>query len=251
MIKTPEYVKRFNSAKVRFLKGTLNSFFKQEFPKLIGPILRNKLIDELIKLVENTLPLKDHLKPGQIVWNVVSVSTRADSPNPRFVPVTLTIIDEEDIEKLTKGVPMSQIMEQAIGRIVQEAYAQGGLLSMRDIGLITWRHGSTISNYRKKYEKEHDVTLPHTGSLQDMGSCISHKSMIIKKIEVDKKDPYTVAKETNHSMLAVDRYIKDFNRVRMCHQDGKDVNFISLATGLNKYVVDEYIKILNHCQNNA
>jgi hypothetical protein len=81
-----------------------------------------------------------------------------------------------------------------------------------------------------------------------MKSGIAHKSMIIRKIELDKKDPYTVAKETNHSMLAVDRYI---NRVRICHQDGKDVNFISLATGLNKYVVDEYIEILNLCQDNA
>ncbi len=251
MIKSPDYVKRFNSAKVRFLKGSLNSFFKQEFPKLIGPILRTKLIDELIKLIEKILPLKDHLKPGQILWSVVSTSTRADSLNPRFVPVVLTIINEEDIEKLTKGVPISQIMEQAIARIIQEAYSQGGLLSMRDIGLLTWRYGAAISTYRKKYEKEHDITLPHTGSLQDMGSCISHKSMIIRKIEVDKKDPYAVAKETNHSMLSVDRYIKDFSRVRICHQDGKDVNFISLATGLNKYVIDEYITILNLCQNNA
>jgi hypothetical protein len=251
MIKSPDYVKRFNSAKARFLKGTLNSLFKQEFPKLIGPILRTKLIDELIKVIEKILPLKDHLKPGQIVWNVVSTSTRADSLNPKFVPVVLTIINEEDIEKLATGVPMSHIMEQAIARIIQEAYAQGGLLSMRDIGLLTWRYSGSISPYRKKYEKEHDVTLPHTGSLQDMGSCISHKSMIIRKIEVDKKDPYTVAKETNHSMLAVDRYIKDFNRVRLCHQDGKDITFISLATGLNKNVVAEYIKILNLCQNNA
>ena len=251
MIKSPDYVKRFNSAKVRFLKGSLNSFFKQEFPKLIGPILRTKLIDELIKLIEKILPLKDHLKPGQILWSVVSTSTRADSLNPRFVPVVLTIINEEDIEKLTKGVLMSQIMEQAIARIIQEAYSQGGLLSMRDIGLLAWRYGTAISTYRKKYEKEHDITLPHTGSLQDMGSCISHKSMIIRKIEVDKKDPYAVAKETNHSMLSVDRYIKDFSRVRICHQDGKDVNFISLVTGLNKYVIDEYIKILEICQNNA
>jgi hypothetical protein len=251
MIKSPDYVKRFNSTKVRFLKGSLNSFFKQEFPKLIGPILRTKLIDELIKLIEKILPLKDHLKPGQILWSVVSTSTRADSLNPRFVPVVLTIINEEDIEKLTKGVLMSQIMEQAIARIIQEAYSQGGLLSMRDIGLLTWRYSGSISPYRKKYEKQHDITLPHTGSLQDMGSCISHKSMIIRKIEVDKKDPYAVAKETNHSMLSVDRYIKDFNRVRICHQDGKDVDFISLATGLNKYVIDEYITILNLCQNNA
>ncbi len=251
MIKCPDCVKRFNSAKVRFLKGTLESFFKQEFPKLIGPILRGKLIDELIKLLNKVLPLKDHVKPGQIVWNVISVSTRASSPNPRFVPVTLTIIDEEDIDKLAKGVPMSEIMKQAVARITQEAYRQGGLLSMRDIGLLTWRDGSSVSKYRKDYEKEQNVTLPHTGSLHDMGSCISHKSMIVKKIAIDKKDPYSVARETNHSMLAVDRYIKDFNRVRICHEDGKDNDFISLATGLNRNVVNEYVKIVEDCQNNA
>lgn len=251
MIKCPDCVKRFNSAKVRFLKGTLESFFKQEFPKLIGPILRGKLIDELIKLLNKVLPLKDHVKPGQIVWNVISVSTRASSPNPRFVPVALTIIDEEDIDKLAKGVPMSEIMKQAVARITQEAYRQGGLLSMRDIGLLTWRDGSSVSKYRKNYEKEQNVTLPHTGSLHDMGSCISHKSMIVKKIAIDKKDPYSVARETNHSMLAVDRYIKDFNRVRICHEDGKDNDFISLATGLNRNVVNEYVKIVEDCQNNA
>ena len=83
-----------------------------------------------------------------------------------------------------------------------------------------------------------------------MGSCISHKAMIVKKIEVDKKDPYTVAKETNHSMLAVDRYIRDFSRVRLCYQDGKDKEFISLATGLNKFIVNEYIQLLDNKENN-
>ena len=250
MIKSPDCVKRFHSARVRFLKGALNSFFKREFPKLIGPILRNKLIDELIKILEKTLPLKDHLKPGQVVWNAVSISTRADSVNPKFVPVTLTMIDEQDIGKLTQGIRMSEIIKQAIARITKEAYAQGALLSMRDIGLLTWRYGGAISQYRKTYEKEHNVSLPHPGSLQDMGSCISHKAMIIKKIEVDKKDPYTVAKETNHSMLAVDRYIRDFSRVRLCYQDGKDKEFISLATGLNKFIVNEYIQLLDNKQNN-
>lgn len=246
MIKPPDCVKRFHSAKVRFLKGALNSFFKREFPKLIGPILRTKLTDELIKILESTLPLKDHLKPGQIIWNAVSVSTRADSANPKFVPVTLTLIDEQDVDKLAQGVRMSEIMKQAIARITREAYSQGALLSMRDIGLITWRHGGAISQHRKAYEKEYDVCLPHPGSLQDMGSCVSHKTMILKKIEVDKKDPYAVAKETNHSMLAVDRYIKDFNRVRLCYRDGKDKEFISLVTGLNKYVVREYIQLIEN-----
>jgi len=239
MIKPPDHVKRFHAAKARFLQGALNNFFKREFPKLLGPILRNKLVEELVKLLQDLLPLKEHVKPGQIVWNAVSIKTRADSPNVRLIPVTLTMIDQQDIKQLTSGVQMSEIMKQAIARITMEAYNQGALLSMRDIGLLTWRSGSAISQYRKLYEKEQSVTLPHTGSLQDMGSCVSHKSIIIKKVAVDKKDPLTVAQETNHSIWAVDRYIKDFNRVRLCHQDGKDREFISLATGLNKIVVNE------------
>ena len=246
MIKSPDCRKKFNSAKVRFLEGALNNFFKSELPKVLGPILRGKLIEELLKLLNDLLPLKEHVKPGQIVWNAVSINTRADWDNVRFVPVTLTMIDEKDIEQLASGVSMSQIAKQSIARITKEAYEQGALLSMRDIGLLTWRYSAAVSAYRKQYEKEHDVTLPHPGSLQDMGSCVSHKSMIIKKIEVDKKDPLIVAQETNHSAWAVDRYLKDFNRVRLCHQDGKDVAFISLATGLNKLVVKEYLKIIEH-----
>jgi len=49
----------------------------------------------------------------------------------------------------------------------------------------------------------------------------------------------------------VDRYLKDFNRVRMCHQDGKDPKFISLATGLNKLVVNEYLKIIEYSVNSS
>jgi hypothetical protein len=244
MIKAPDCHKRFHSAKTRFLESALNNFFKCEFPKLLGPILRRKLVEELIKLLENLLPLKDHVKPGQMVWSAVSVKTRADSRNVRFLPVTLTMINEQDTQQLADGVPMTQIMGQAIARITREAHSQGALLSMRDIGLLTWRLGTNVSRFRKGYEKEHNVSLPHTGSLQDMGSCVSHKSLILKKITVEKKDPLAVARETNHSIGAVDRYLKDFNRVRVCYQDGKDIDFISLATGLNKFVVKEYIEII-------
>ena len=246
MIKTPECVKRFNSAKARFLKGALENFFQRELPKLIGPILREKLVDEIIALLEQMLPLKDHLKPGQMVWNAVDIRTRADSNNPKFVPVILTIIDEQDIEKLANGTPMSKIRDHAIARVQNETHKQGALLSMRDIGLFSWRYGGAISNYRKKYEKEHDITLPNTGSLQDMGSCISHKAAIIRKIIVEKKDPLTVARETNHTMHAVDRYLKDFYRVQYCYNDNKNEDFTAKATGLNKFVIKQYFEILKN-----
>ncbi len=249
MIKTPEKVKRFNSAKVRFLKGALNNFFHREFPKLIGPILRDKLVDELVNIFEKTLPHRDYLRPGQLIWNAVDIRTRADSRNPKFVPVILTIISEEDIEKLVSGAMMSEIRNNAIARIQNEAHSQGGLLSMRDIGLFSWRDSGTISQYRKKYEKEHNTILPNTGTLHDMGSCISHKTIIIKKIILENKDPLTVAKETNHSMQAVDRYLKDFHRVQYCYNDNKNLDFTVKATGISKFVVEQYFDILKCFQN--
>ena len=200
----------------------------------------------MIKIIETNSPSKDHLKPGQMLWNAVDISTRADSKNPKFIPVILTIINQEDIEKLSNGQTVSKIRNHAIDRILVEAYKQGALLSMRDIGLFSWRYPGAISKFRKQYEKEHNVTLPHTGSIQDMGSCISHKKIIIQKIIVEKKDPLVVSKETKHSMQAVDRYLKDFHRVEHCYNNGKDIHFTTTATGLNKFVVKQYWEILQN-----
>jgi hypothetical protein len=237
-------MKKYSSAKLRFLQGTLEKFFQRELPKLMGPLLQQKLVEELILLLDQTLPAKDYLKPGQMVWNAVAISTRADADNPKFVPVILTIINEEDIEKLSNGVKMKQVRKDAIARITKEAYAQGGLLSTRDISLFSWRSDCVITRYRQEYEKEHNLTLPHTGSLQDMGSCISHKNIIIKKIIIDKKDPYTVAKETMHSMYAVDRYLKDYRRVEYCYKNGNNIQFTINVTGMSKSLVRQYWSIL-------
>jgi len=251
MKQSPDHIRRFTAVKGRFLKGVLDSFFKNEFSRLIGPLLRSKLVEELIKLLEKTLPLRDHVRPGQVVWNVVSIRTRADAYNPVFIPVVLTMVHEEDIEQLTKGLHPSIVAQSVIARMMHEAYAQGGLLSTRDIGLLTWRNASGLSQIRKRYEHAQGVILPHPGSLQDMGSCISHKSAIVKKVVIEKKDPLTASRETAHSILAADHYLKDFHRVRTCYADGKNADFISFTTGINKHVVQEYIKLANECEKNA
>ncbi len=70
---------------------------------------------------------------------------------------------------------MSKIRDHAIARILKETFKQGALLSMRDIGLFSWRQNSALCQYRINYEKKHNTTLPTIGSIQDFGTCISHK----------------------------------------------------------------------------
>lgn len=66
-----------------------------------------------------------------------------------------------------------------------------------------------------------------------------------------KKRPLVVSRETKHTMYAVDRYLKDFYRVKYCFDDNKDIDFTSRATGLSKFLIKQYFDILKDYKNNS
>jgi hypothetical protein len=249
MIGQPQPQKHFGSAKKRFLQSSIESFLDQEFPRTFGPVIRQKMAEKIVDLVDQQLPPKDYLRPGQCVWNAVSIATRPDSPKCRLIPVILTLVDASDAEQLARGTPMSVIAQQSIARICQEAFEQGALLSMRDAGLLVWRKNDAISVIRKKWEADHKTTLPHVGTIQDFGTCISHKAAIIRKVVYEAKDPRRAADETKHSQRAVDRYLKDFHRVKICYDHMPDIEFITRTTGLSRHLVNQYVSIIKENEN--
>jgi hypothetical protein len=137
------------------------------------------------------------------------------------------------------------IAQQSTARICREAFEQGALLSMRDIGLLVWRSISVISATREKWESDHQTTLPHVGTIQDFGTCISHKTAIIRKVVYEGKDPRRAADETKHSQRAVDRYLKDFHRVKTCYEHIPDIEFVTRTTGLSRHLINQYVDIIN------
>jgi hypothetical protein len=245
MIRKPPAYHKNHSAHRRFFKPAIEEFFKREFPRFFGPNIVSRIADELITIFElNNLDIKT-LKPGQILWRAVHKDTRADSINCKFVPVILTIVAPEDIDILEKTGMKREHRQIVIARIMREAYNQGALLSSRDISLMLVTDDSYISQERIAFEKEHNVSLPHTGNLQDMGSCITHKYQIIYKYVIEKKDPIIISKETNHSLKAVDHYLKDYNRVKLLFMENKDPEFIKMATSLPIHVIQQYFNIIN------
>jgi hypothetical protein len=69
--------------------------------------------------------------------------------------------------------------------------------------------------------------------------------MIVHKYVAEKKATNIIALETNHSQRAVDRYVKDFNRVKILIEDSKNLEFIHLATQIAKPVIKQYQAIFN------
>jgi hypothetical protein len=246
MIKKPDCFRRYSSAKARFLKPAIINFFKTELSIYFGPLIRDKITDALMQIFDSYSPEVKRLKPGQLLWTALDKNTRGDSSSPKYVPVILSLVTQEDILQLENGVPPSVITRNSIARIIKQAYQQGGILSTRDAALITLRDPSNVSKIRLCYEKEHNAVLPHTGVLHDMGSSISHKTTILNKIIIQKKDPATVAREYNHSQRAVDHYLKDYNRVKTVFEQNQDIHYINQVTGISQHVIKQYILIIQN-----
>jgi Protein of unknown function (DUF1670) len=246
MIRTPDRKRKYQSAHDRLLKPGIINFFTREFPGFFGPVVRENIAEALINLFESLCPNADRLKPGQIIWNALDVKTRADSPNRRYKPVILTVVSDEEISMFENGKSTSDIRKNVIARIIKEAYHQGGILSMRDLSLMLVLDASYISHLRIEFEQDNQTVLPHTGVIHDMGSTISHKRQIVFKYVVEKKDPKIVALETNHSQLAVDKYLKDYQRVKTLTDEQKNLDYIHMVTNIAKPVIKQYQQIIEN-----
>jgi hypothetical protein len=246
MIEKKYCEKTYASAKNRFLKEILVSFFKREFPQLFGPVIRNKIADELLSLFEKFSPETQYLKPGQVFWVAIDKETRPDSPVRKFKPVVLSLVTEEDIRQLESGIRKSVITKQAVARMIRETYQQGAVLSNRDLSLLALKTPAQLSRLRRDYEKEHDVVLPHSGVIFDMGTTLTHKDAIVRKVVIEKKDPSVAAREINHSQKSADRYLNDYSRVATVYEYNKDPLYIHHVTGIANHVVKQYIEIIKN-----
>jgi hypothetical protein len=246
MIPKPASVKHYSSAHDRFLKPAIVNFFEREFCGMFGPVVRENIADALMDLFNSLCPESSRLKPGQIVWNALDKRTRADSETRRYKPVILSLVTDDEVSMFEKGSSITQIRQNVMARMIREAYQQGAVLSTRDLSLLLVSHAAYLSQLRIEYEKEHKTILPHTGVIHDMGTTLTHKRIIIYKYVVEKKDPSVVARETNHSQSAVDKYLKDFNRVKTLVNDNKDINFIHHTTNIAKPVIKQYLQIINN-----
>ena len=212
---------------------------------MFGPVVRENIADALIDLFNSLCPESTRLKPGQIVWNALDKGTRADSEKRRYKPVILSLVTDAEVLMFEKGTSVSTTRKNVMARMIREAYQQGAVLSTRDLSLLLVSSASYLSKLRIEYENDQKTILPHTGVIHDMGTTLTHKRIIIYKHVVEKKDPSIVARETNHSQPAVDKYLKDFNRVKTLANDDKDLNFIHHTTNISKPVIKQYLQIIN------
>lgn len=247
MIDANHYKKRYSSAKRRFLEPIIAQFFSKELSSA-GPEMSRMLANRIVTLMEAICPDREQLKPGQLLWMALDKTTRAGSKNETLKPVVLTLINEAEAAELSDGASVIDVRKEALARMCREAFDQNAVLSMRDLAMIFHISASSISTSRKEVEAKLDIVLPHTGVLHDMGTCITHKIAIIRKVVCEKMDPADVARATCHTQKSVDTYLKAFYRVQTLCDYNQEPDFISQVTGMTTRLVKEYIEIIRNIE---
>lgn len=116
---------KYETANERFIEPALMNLLKLEFPSLGGEKVRDLFVKELMNILERFYYSKEKIKFGQMRWLALSKDTKPTVDNPIFVPVTLTVVSEMDIDKYCNGVNREEIVQDIIARLLTEAYEQG------------------------------------------------------------------------------------------------------------------------------
>jgi hypothetical protein len=166
----------------------------------------------------------------------------------------LPLITDDDIAELAQGRPPGQhahtwVHQRDIRRVVRLVKAglnnPGGrlLLSLGDISLLINRSITTVKQCILDHFEQTGELLLTKGYVLDQGSRPTHKGIILRLYEKGIAPP-DIARITSHSLEAVDRYIKDYERVKVLLSKGLTVDEISHAIGRGRRTVLQYHKIM-------
>jgi transposase len=213
------------------------------------------LVEDTLALMDEHYPTLDRVGSGDLVWTCTADEGKKAEPGKRTeeyktVTVKLPFVTLADLHDRTeKKVAKSKTRETArqrdkwrLARMVKAAEEQGGLLTIAELSVILNRSYEVTRRYVREWEEETGELLPLKGYRMDQGSRPTHKREIVRLYEQGVEPP-DVARETRHSLKSVERYLQDYERVKLLLKRGVGSREISSIIGRGERVVLEYVEL--------
>ena len=228
------------------LENQVIDLVKRDYSMVAGEKVRNMFAKDIVKLVQDIYREPSMMEVGQTLWMGVAENDRPsygkNAYNIRFKPVLLSSISKEDISMMSNGYSFREVREQRIVRLFNEAKNQGALLTNADVGILLGVSAGTVSKQAREYMERENKVLPTRGIVHDIGRAITHKRIIIRDYLRGYLPP-EIAKRTDHSEAAVERYIKAFKKVKML-SNKMDLKNIAKTLDMSEFLVNEYLELI-------
>ncbi len=247
---------RYESINKRNFRSALIHMLETEYKMLGSRKILEMLADDIEDLHRECYPSVDRVGFGEIVFRTTKDDGQRQSYGKKVedygsVTVILPLITKEDIERriyYKKGDRNSNYEHreardiETMVRLIKSTQAQGGLLTGAEVSVLMNRSLATIRKYLDAYREKTGDILPLKGYVLDQGSLPTHKGIIISLYE-QGISPADIVLKTSHSQNAVDRYIKQYDQIRILIRKGLDEKAIKEITGRSMKIVKEYIKL--------
>jgi hypothetical protein len=248
MSSQPDFIrKKLGPLRGKTLRNALAHRIAEDFPRIGGPQICQLCADLILEVVVKHMRPHDHVQHRQVLWMAVSVK---DPPRQRqrlvdteLVPVLLDLSTAEDVQRRIDRLPAPQRLLHKALRLCRQAHEQGGLLSNCDLAELLHTNDGRIAVLLANHERTTKTIVPRRATLHDVGSGLTHKRIIFWKRYAQGKEPHVVARETYHSLEAVDRYLGQNDRVRHCRLQGFTPGQTAHALGCSVRLVNEYLAI--------
>lgn len=243
--------------------GTIASRFqKRSLPDLLvrkflteygydhGPVIARAIVEDILATIDRYWP--DRVSPKTLIWLAVRREWRGRRKSLKPTDLTLVslpMVAEEEIEllmepELCKKFKARRAFNRArFARWCFQAYEQGGVLTLLDLSLMSGMSEHYVSTLLREYETETGEIVPTRGTVHDIGRSVTHKAEVVRRW-LRHESPAEIARVLNHTQEAIDRYIHDFQRIRLLAQRVSLAD-VSALTHLSSSLVKEYVALLS------
>ncbi len=236
--------KKYGPLARKTLPSALLSCLAKDFPQLGGERMLRLSAERILEVVFQHIRSREGVQHGQVLWMGIAVEERPgwrkSLSQMQLVPLVLDLLTAEDIEAIVKREARAQRLLRRCLRLCRQAHEQGGLLSNCDLAVLLGSSDPQIAHLLADYESSNDCLVPRRATLHDVGTGLTHKRLICWKRYGEGKTSEQVARETYHSIEAVDRYLGQFDRVRHCRRQDFSEQETAYVLGCSRALVAEY-----------
>lgn len=245
----------YASIQKRTFESALVHLLETDYGLIGGRRILQLLAEDVVNLIEEFYPPTQQAASGTVIWTCTAdTGQKAEPGKPteayKSVTVRLPLVTADDLaERTDKKIALAQRQAQAkardiqrLVRLVKSAHDQGGLLTLAELSVLLNRSYEVVRGYVEAWQTETGELLPLKGYQMDQGCRPTHKGQIIRLFEQGLEPP-DIARETSHSLKSVERYLKDYERVKLLLKRGLGAEEISQMIGRGRTVVLEYLQI--------
>ncbi|MCP4663833.1 MAG: DUF1670 domain-containing protein [bacterium] len=239
--------KKFAPLRDKTLINALSHCIEAHWPRIGGPRMRRLCAETILEVLSQHLRPAEYVRHGHVLWLAVAVD---DPPRrgrriaeTKLVAVMLELCAPEDVEAILGREPAGDRLLRRLIRLCRQAHRQGGLLSNCDLAAMLHVNDSTVASALSAYERRTEKVVPRRATVHDVGTGLTHKRIICLKRYRDGKDPDQIARETYHSLVAVDRYLGQYDRVRCCRKEGMTPRQTAYTLNCGEALVGQYLEI--------